>query len=209
MERLEEIHEAHRKATQIRSELGIDETGLIQQLAAERKRHAEYFVETENQLTVLRGLVATVTEKRNAHWLDLSAEREAHAKTREYFVDQMRASLSAVGMPEVSIARWIDNEQIESDCLTSRDHDIIVQINARQSAERELSAARADLESLTRWRLQSEEPCPVPTFVEVSINSPRLGICLDRCGKLEALDSWRFTPESLAAWKAREGGGDG
>ena len=170
MERLEEIREAYRKATQIRSELGIDETGLIQQIAA---------------------------------------EREAHNGTRAHFIDQMRVALSAVGMPEDSIQRWIDNEQIESDCLTSRDHDIIDEINKCQAAERELSAARADLEALTVWNLQSEKPCPVDPDIDVSLLTARYGICLDKVSTMIATDSWRHTPESLAAWKAREGGGDG
>jgi len=165
MERLEEIREAYRKATQIRSELGIDETGLIQQLAA---------------------------------------EREAHAKTREYFVDQMRASLSAVGMPEVSIARWIDNEQIESDCLTSRDHDIIVQINARQSAERELSAARADLDALTGAVVEFRENIQV--FADsLRGDKPSAGH-VDACDYTIGILDKITIPESLAAWKAREGG---
>jgi hypothetical protein len=174
MERLEEIREAYRKATQIRSELGIDETGLIQQLAA---------------------------------------EREAHNGTRAHFIDQMRVALSAVGMPEDSIQRWIDNEQIESDCLTSRDHDIIDEINKCQAAERELSAARADLEALrvesinvawTQARSAWEEGYLIGLQSHEGRSTPG-----GQPYEAPANPYDLVKPESLAAWKAREGGGDG
>lgn len=138
MERLEEMREASRKATQIRSELGIDETGLIRQLAAEREAHEE----TKNRLAGAEHAVA--------------------------------GALQTVG------------EQ-----------------------DRKLSAARAYLEALTRWVPGDKSPLMGKARVTVSD-------CDDYSDAIivESADAYMYRfcrpiPESLAAWKAREGGTDG
>lgn len=135
----------------------------------------------------------------------LRDEEERHAALQSRCYEGFASATDGIFDALRETDRQLSAERDAHDEL-SVEYRKLAESNARTSAQ--LSATRADLEALTKWRLQSEEPCPVPTFVEVSINSPRLGICLDRCGTLEAPDSWRFTPESLAAWKAREGGGE-
>jgi hypothetical protein len=83
-------------------------------------------------------------------------------------------------------------DETEGDYITKRDHDIIDEINKRQEAERKLDA-------LTRWRKQSEEPCPnVLTDVEYSQDGTGTdGKCCYY--DLEGETYWRHTPESFAA----------
>lgn len=75
-----------------------------------------------------------------------------------------------------------------------------------QELELKLAAALDKLDKLTRWRLQSQEACPViDERVEYSLDGrQRYGVC--RPVNLEQKNYWRHVPESLQALKESEGG---
>jgi len=101
------------------------------------------------------------------------------------------AALSGLGLQEPSIARWMTGDEVEGDYITKRDHDIIDEINKRQEAERKLGA-------LTRWKKQSDEPCPVPNLIIVRATAGSSPVHV--YGEYLNPDSrWRHTPESLDA----------
>jgi hypothetical protein len=133
----------------------------------------------------------------------LKAERAEHAVTLERF----RGSLVGLGLQEPSITRWMTGDEVDGDYLTSRDHDFIDECSRRQEAEWELASALETIDALTRWRKQSEKPCPAlhSIRVECSKDSKEVsGVC--RACNLQLSDYWRFTAESWAEFrKTKEG----
>lgn len=112
----------------------------------------------------------------------LEAERAAHEETRA----------------------TLDNEISSHESTRFLHADSTKQLSAERAARKE---AERKLDALTRWRLQSEEPCPnTGEWIEYKDSGDRL--CSTRLGKnLGGHCRWRFTPESLAAMEKAKSDG--
>lgn len=150
-------------------------------------RHIREEVDTAGQLEFRESLL--FAEKREVELrrrlLDteqqLAAEREAHAETKQALIDEHHWRMV--------------------------NHNNCNRLGGELNyANEKLASALDKLDKLTRWRKQSEEPCPGESFrVEWSSDGSSLkGPCTSEFLALN--DYWRFTPESLKALEESEGG---
>jgi hypothetical protein len=179
---------------------------LRREISAERDRCGAV---VKSEHGAFQKALAIARESHDVTRKQLAAERETHETTRERF----KQALCGLGVSDISVARFLDGDEVREDFVTSRDHDIIDQIDALRESERELSVARADLEALTTesinvaWtqaRSAWEEGYLIGLQSHEGRSTPG-GQPYDAPANPYDL----VKPESLAAWKSREGGGDG
>jgi chromosome segregation ATPase len=125
---------------------------------------------------------------------DALSDREAACANRDEFRRGEESALDRLHEAEQQLAA-----EREAHKELSVEYRKLAESNARTSSE--LSAARADLDALTRWRLQSEEPCPGQTLI---VKKDHLGITHIYPCHLQPSSLWRHTPESLAALKQHD-----
>jgi hypothetical protein len=126
---------------------------------------------------------------------ELDSERAARQKAEQLLDEE-----------QFACAGWISKcEALEASVL---------QVNSeRQDARGQLTSALETIDALTRWRLQSEEPCPdikSLAYVQVTDNPEDAFPVGVTPGEAHIYKYWRFTPESWAEFcKTKEGGSDG
>jgi hypothetical protein len=88
----------------------------------------------------------------------------------------------------------------------------IIETNAHnERLDKRLTSALETVDALTRWRMQSDEPCPLSlnTSVEWTTNNSTVSCGFIAPCHLQPGNSWRHTPESWAEFrKTKEGGSD-
>ena len=176
-----------------------------QQLAAESEAHEE----TKGKLGRLERASDEYRTAKIAECMRMQRERDiANEKLRDE--EERHAALQSrcyEGFASVSDGIFDALRESEQQLAAEREahkelsveYRKLAESNARTSSE--LSAARADLDALTRWRLQSEEPCPGQTLI---VKKDHLGITHIYPCHLQPSSLWRHTPESLAALKQHD-----
>jgi len=135
---------------------------------------------------------------------DLTSESVAHAITKRELESERAARQKAeaeLASETFACHGWVAKcKALEAS---------VMQVNSeRQDAREKLTSALETIDALTRWRLQSEEPCPqFPVEIPFDMqDEQRTYYCRADSLNVPARWNWRFTPESWEA--ARKAGTD-
>lgn len=129
-------------------------------------------------------------------------------------VDDRDKTIERMANDLISTRRWLQ-ESGERCASLARERDALsaelVGMSKQRDAivdalQKQLASALDTIDKLTRWRKQSEEPCPFSdSTVVMCITKNQFGCLRDACD-LEPGDQWRHVPESLQALRESEGG---